>query len=183
MLIGTWLPSFFVHSNTCFASLVWYVQRYGILGLKLLAITGVLMTLAAVIIFVRLSTVSLIDEHQRIAASRMVYYLVLGIVSLVSCSHSSDRQELILSGFRYSILWILGRSTRRYQARNDGDRSVELVRLDEWTITAFPEIKHCRDIFRCQAGTPMGSKEAPDSDVWAERVGNAQSLGGSRYWA
>jgi hypothetical protein len=31
-----------------------------------------------------LSTVRLIDEHQRIAASRMVYYLVLGIVSLVS---------------------------------------------------------------------------------------------------
>jgi hypothetical protein len=84
MLIGTWLPSFFVHSNTCFASLVWYVMRYGKLGLKLLAVSAGLMTLAAVIIFVRLSTVTLIDEHQRIAASRMVYYLVLGIVSLVS---------------------------------------------------------------------------------------------------
>jgi hypothetical protein len=86
MLIGTWLQSFFVHSNTCFASLVWYVSRYGVLGLKLLIITGALMVVSAVIIFVRLSTVSLIDEHQRIAASRMVYYLVLGIVSLVSCS-------------------------------------------------------------------------------------------------
>jgi len=42
------------------------------------------MILLAGIIFVRLSTVRLIDEHQRIAASRMVYYLVLGIVSLVS---------------------------------------------------------------------------------------------------
>ncbi|PMD42958.1 hypothetical protein L207DRAFT_422365 [Hyaloscypha variabilis F] len=82
MLIGTWLPSFFVHSNVCFASLVWYVARYGFLGLKLLIIAGSLMILAAIIIFVRLSTVSLIDEHQRIAASRMVYYLVLGIVSL-----------------------------------------------------------------------------------------------------
>ncbi|KAE9374059.1 hypothetical protein N431DRAFT_335785 [Stipitochalara longipes BDJ] len=82
MLVGTWLPSFFVHSDVCFASLVWYVMRYGVLGLKLLIITGSLMILSAVIIFVRLSTVSLIDEHQRIAASRMVYYLVLGIVSL-----------------------------------------------------------------------------------------------------
>jgi hypothetical protein len=54
--------------------------------LKLLIITGALMVVSAVTIFVRLSTVSLIDEHQRIAASRMVYYLVLGIVSLVSCS-------------------------------------------------------------------------------------------------
>jgi hypothetical protein len=84
MLVGTWLPSFFVHSNICFASLVWYVMRYGVLGLKLLIATGGLMILSAVIIFVRLSTVSLIDEHQRIAASRMVYYLVLGLVSLVS---------------------------------------------------------------------------------------------------
>jgi len=84
MLVGTWLPSFFVHSNICFASLVWYVMRYGMLGLKLLITTVALMILLAGIIFVRLSTVRLIDEHQRIAASRMVYYLVLGIVSLVS---------------------------------------------------------------------------------------------------
>jgi hypothetical protein len=52
--------------------------------LKLLSVSAGLMTLAAVVIFVRLSTVTLIDEHQRIAASRMVFYLVLGIVSLVS---------------------------------------------------------------------------------------------------
>jgi len=93
MLIGTWLPSFFVHSNVCFASLVWYVARYGFLGLKLLIIAGSLMILAAIIIFVRLSTVSLIDEHQRIAASRMVYYLVLGIVSLVSLPQVREYTE------------------------------------------------------------------------------------------
>jgi hypothetical protein len=45
------------------------------------------MILSAITIFVRLSTVNLIDEHQRIAASRMVYYLTLGIVSLVSYIH------------------------------------------------------------------------------------------------
>jgi hypothetical protein len=51
------------------------------------------MILAAIIIFVRLSTVSLIDEHQRIAASRMVYYLVLGIVSLVSLPQVREYTE------------------------------------------------------------------------------------------
>lgn len=87
MLIGTWLPSHLIpQPDTCFASLVWFVTRYGQLGLELLSVTAGLMTLSAIIIFVRLSTVSLIDEHQRIAASRMVYYLVLGIVSLVSYS-------------------------------------------------------------------------------------------------
>jgi len=51
----------------------------------MLTTVGALMIAAALTIFIRLSTVNLIDQHQRIAASRMVYYLVLGILSLV-CS-------------------------------------------------------------------------------------------------
>jgi hypothetical protein len=69
--------------DTCFASLMWFITRYGKLGLVLLSIIVALMLISAVIIFFRLSTVNLIDEHQRIAASRMVYYLVLGVISLV----------------------------------------------------------------------------------------------------
>jgi hypothetical protein len=64
--------------------LVWFITRYGKLGFVLLSTAGGLMILSAITIFVRLSTVNQIDEHQRIAASRMVYYLALGIVSLVS---------------------------------------------------------------------------------------------------
>jgi hypothetical protein len=87
LLIGTWLLSHLMpQPNSCFASLVWFVAKFGKLGLVLLSITAGLMTLSAVIIFIRLSKVSLIDEQQRIAASRMVFYLVLGIVSLVSYS-------------------------------------------------------------------------------------------------
>lgn len=85
MLIGTWIPSHISpEPNICFASLVWYVSKFGLWGLILLSVSGGLMLLSAVTIFIRLSTGSMIDEHQRIAASRMVYYLVLGIVSLVS---------------------------------------------------------------------------------------------------
>jgi hypothetical protein len=85
MLIVTWIPShIFPEPNACFASLVWFITRYGKLGFVLLSTAGGLMILSAITIFVRLSTVNQIDEHQRIAASRMVYYLALGIVSLVS---------------------------------------------------------------------------------------------------
>jgi len=87
LLIVTWVPS---HINkqpdTCFASLVWFITRYGELGLELLSIVGGLMIVTALTIFTRLSMVNLVDQHQRIAASRMVYYLVFGIVSLVSRS-------------------------------------------------------------------------------------------------
>jgi hypothetical protein len=85
MLVITWIPSnIWKEPDTCFASLVWFITRYGKLGFVLLSIVGGLMILSALIIFIRLSTVNLIDQHQRIAASRMVYYLVLGIVSMVS---------------------------------------------------------------------------------------------------
>lgn len=84
MLIGTWIPSNLMKEpDTCFASLMWFITRYGFLGLVLLSIVAGLMLISAIIIFIRLSTVNLIDEHQRIAASRMVYYLVLGVLSLV----------------------------------------------------------------------------------------------------
>lgn len=85
MLIVTWIPShLFPEPDTCFASLVWFITRYGKLGFILLSTAGGLMILSAATIFIRLSTVNSIDEHQRIAASRMVYYLAVGIVSLVS---------------------------------------------------------------------------------------------------
>ena len=101
MLIATWIPShIFPESDLCFASLVWFISRYGLAGLIILSTTGGLLLISAVTIFTRLSTVNMIDEHQRIAASRMVYYLVLGIVSLVSRAQCSCLQ--LLTGLRVS---------------------------------------------------------------------------------
>jgi ABC-type uncharacterized transport system permease subunit len=85
MLTATWIPShIFPEHNLCYASLLWFISNYGEAGLIILSTVGGLLLISAVIIFVRLSTVTMIDENQRIAASRMVYYLVLGIATLVS---------------------------------------------------------------------------------------------------
>jgi hypothetical protein len=87
MLIVTWIPSHIYPQDkhdVCFASLAWFITSYGFLGFIILASISGLMIISAITIFVRLSCANLIDAHQRIAASRMVYYLVLGIVSLVS---------------------------------------------------------------------------------------------------
>ena len=84
MLVVTWIPSNLTKEpDSCFASLMWFITRFGMDGLILLTMTASLMMINAIIIFFRLSTVKLIDEHQRIAASRMVYYLILGTISLV----------------------------------------------------------------------------------------------------
>jgi di/tricarboxylate transporter len=91
MLIGTWIPSH-IHPEVdrCFASLMRFISRYGKEGFILLTIIAVLAIISAITIFVRLSTVTSINEDQRIAASRMVYYLVLGIVSLVSLNMRNE---------------------------------------------------------------------------------------------
>lgn len=85
MLLVTSIPTHVrPETDYCFASLAWFVTRYGELGLVLLAACGGLAITSATIIFYRLTTLATIDQHQRIAASRMVYYLVLAVVSLVS---------------------------------------------------------------------------------------------------
>lgn len=84
MLLGTWLYSHLVpEPHTCFASLVWYISRYGVQSLILLSLSAGSMLFSAIIIFVRLSMVTVIDRQERIAASRIVYHNVLGVVSLV----------------------------------------------------------------------------------------------------
>lgn len=87
MLLGTWIPS---HINpehdVCFASLLWFISRYGVEGVILLSICAALILVSAGTIFLRLSRAKSVELDQRTAASRMVYYLVLGFVSLVSRS-------------------------------------------------------------------------------------------------
>lgn len=85
MLIGTWIPSNVApEPDHCFASLLWFISGFGEPGLVILAVVLALSAISAITICVRLSTFTLIDQHQRIAASRMVYYLVLGSISIVS---------------------------------------------------------------------------------------------------
>jgi hypothetical protein len=85
MLVITSIPTYArPETNYCFASLAWFVTRYGKMGLILLTACGGLAIVSATMIFHRLMTLTTTDQQQRIAASRMVYYLVLAVVSLVS---------------------------------------------------------------------------------------------------
>ncbi|THV46545.1 hypothetical protein BGAL_0377g00020 [Botrytis galanthina] len=83
MLVATWIPTnLFPQKNRCFASLVWFVSRYGTFGLSVYSAVAGLLIISALTIFVRLSKTTLVERNQRIAASRMVYYIALGLVSL-----------------------------------------------------------------------------------------------------
>lgn len=85
MLVGTAIPVYVrPEKDFCFASLAWFVTRFGRIGLGLLLMSMCIAIKCAIMIFYRLTTLNTIDHRQRIAASRMVYYLVLAVVSMVS---------------------------------------------------------------------------------------------------
>lgn len=85
MLVATAIPTYVRRENDfCFASLVWFVSRYGTLGLSLVVISLCIAIKSGITILYRLNTLTTVDQRQRIAASRMVYYLVIEVVSLVS---------------------------------------------------------------------------------------------------
>ena len=74
----TWMPTVaWPMYNRCFGSLIWFTMRYELLMLVLLIfLIGSFLVLAA-IISVQLMRTSEVDPNQRIAASRMCYYLII----------------------------------------------------------------------------------------------------------
>lgn len=86
-LIVTGLVAFFIRApNICFASLYWFVVRWaaGSFGV-LLAIVAILILCAATI-FYRLRKASWVEEDERVEASRMIYYIIIGVLPDVSIS-------------------------------------------------------------------------------------------------
>lgn len=70
--------------NRCFGSLIWFPMRYDLLTLVLLVVLISLLLLLAAIIAVQLMRSAEVDPNERIAASRMCYYLLLTAVIYVS---------------------------------------------------------------------------------------------------
>ena len=142
MLIGTWVYSHVVKEpDACFASLVWYISRYGEETLIILSASAGLMIFSTITIFVRLSMATAVDKQQRIAASRIVYYNVLGLVSLVCTLVDGVVDTLTRVGLCYSILCLADSLTWKYQTIDDGDGRPQSVRLDGRTPTNVPQVE------------------------------------------
>ncbi|KAI0024503.1 hypothetical protein F4780DRAFT_604646 [Xylariomycetidae sp. FL0641] len=82
LLVITGLVAFFIPAPSfCFASLFWFVARWAEGGFAVLLGIAVTLMVCAIIIFFKLTRYSYIEETERMAASRMVYYLALAVVS------------------------------------------------------------------------------------------------------
>jgi hypothetical protein len=83
--LASFLIAFFVPTpDICFASLFWMVARYSTGCFAFFLFVTVFLAKYAIIIFIRLRRSHKIEVTERVAASRLIYYMVFGVVSNVS---------------------------------------------------------------------------------------------------
>jgi hypothetical protein len=85
MVVLTWIPTIaWPMFNKCFGGLIWFPMRYDLLIFVLLVVLVSLLLLLAAIISIQLMRSSDVDANERIAASRMCYYLL--VISIIYVS-------------------------------------------------------------------------------------------------
>jgi len=89
-VVGTLLFATFLYThferppNFCFASLFWFVQSYKTECFALLIASGAMLLVCVVVVFIKLHRHVKIDSTERVAASRMVFFMAVAIISNVS---------------------------------------------------------------------------------------------------
>lgn len=84
-LLATFLVSHFIRPpNFCFPSLFWFVQWWKDGVFVLLIIIAAVLLICTIVIFWRLHSCCQVDSTERVAASRLVYYLAIAIIPIVS---------------------------------------------------------------------------------------------------
>lgn len=78
MAVGDQAPDY------CFASLFWIIEHFAVGSFVLFLLISIALIMAIAVILVKLSKSHVIEPTERLAASRMVYYLALGFISNVS---------------------------------------------------------------------------------------------------
>jgi len=85
LTVATWMPTIvWPMYNRCFGGLIWFPMRYDLLTLVILCILVSSLLILAAIISIQLMRSSDIDANERIAASRLCYYLLITALIYVS---------------------------------------------------------------------------------------------------
>jgi hypothetical protein len=84
MVLANFLVADFDQSpNFCLSSLFWFVAHYSILCFGLLVAITAVVLICTIVVFVRLHRSIKVEVTARVAASKMVYYLALAVISNV----------------------------------------------------------------------------------------------------
>jgi hypothetical protein len=94
LLLLTWMPTIaWPMFNVCIGSLIWYTTRYELISISILIVLVSSFLILAALISIQLMRSADIDHNERIAASRMCYYLLLVTVVYVSTSRAYSKQD------------------------------------------------------------------------------------------
>ncbi|KAF2262916.1 hypothetical protein CC78DRAFT_295104 [Lojkania enalia] len=78
LVLLTWMPTIaWPMYNRCFGSLIWFPVRYELLAICILSVLVFFCFLLASLISIQLMRTANVDPNERIAASRMCYYLLI----------------------------------------------------------------------------------------------------------
>jgi len=101
MLAVSYIITHFIRPpNFCFASLFFFVEPYATGAFVIFLIIAVVLTCSTVVVFLKLHRNSMIDSTERVAASRMVYYMVVAVISTVSLgAHACRFRRTLLTPF------------------------------------------------------------------------------------
>jgi hypothetical protein len=83
--------------NFCFAGLIWFVERWGVQCFGLLTGIAASLVIAGIATFLRLTHSSRVEPVERLAASRMIYYMFAALLANVSSPISLDGNESVLT--------------------------------------------------------------------------------------
>lgn len=94
LLLLTWVPTIvWPMYNRCFGSLIWFSMRYDLLILVILLVLVSFCLLLATVISIQLMRTAEMDPNERIAASRMTYYLLVIAVIYVRTKLLASRSK------------------------------------------------------------------------------------------
>ena len=86
LILLTWIPSHIhhvKHEDTCVASLIWFAAPFWSFGIIFNSVIIFALLVTALVISYQLYKTLKVSREERIAASRTVYYLVVGAILMV----------------------------------------------------------------------------------------------------
>lgn len=96
LILMTWIPTVaWPMPNRCFGSLIWYSVRYELIAIVIISILVFFFLLLAGLISFQLMRTPDVDANERIAASRMCYYLLMAALVYVSAIITTQRRPLM----------------------------------------------------------------------------------------
>lgn len=119
ILVNFLVAAFDRPRDFCLTSLFWFVSHYALLCFGLLVAIAALVMVCTVIIFVKLYRSIKIEVSARVAASKMVYYLALAVISTVChllCA--SGAVAYSVQGFMIPFFFTVAFMDRRGQRSN-----------------------------------------------------------------